>query len=185
MLNLLDDALASFLRAAVPLPADVAIAFEAPDREWGSRVTGPTVNLYLWDVRENLSAREIGLATTTGPDGVTRRHGPMPRLDCRYLVTAWTTEASDEHALLGRVVTALLLHPVLEARHLKGPLAVVEPPPVLTLGARSADAADFWSALGGQLKPGLDLVVTLTVDAVTTSQAGPPVADVVVDERRL
>ena len=32
---------------------------------------------------------------------------------------------------------------------------------------------DLWSALGGQLKPGLDLIVTATVDATLSWPAGP------------
>jgi hypothetical protein len=38
----------------------------------------------------------------------------------------------------------------------------------------SEGSADFWSALGGQLKPGLDVVVTATVDAARMEEAGPP-----------
>jgi hypothetical protein len=37
------------------------------------------------------------------------------------------------------------------------------------------DNADFWTALGGQIKPGLDLVVTATVDLAPEVEAGPPV----------
>src|SRR5262249_51460612 len=34
---------------------------------------------------------------------------------------------------------------------------------------------DLWQALGGKLKPGLDLWVTATVDSVVEAEAGPPV----------
>lgn len=179
MLNLLDDSVAAFLRATVPLGAgDVDISFEAPDRDWGSRITRPTVNLFLRDVRPNLDEREGGMVTRPCDNGRTLRHGPLPRLDCRYLVTAWTTEVADEHALLGRVLTALLLNPVMGAEFCKGPLSTTEPPPRFTLAAAQADNSDFWSALGGQLKPGLDLLVTLTVNAVQLHRAGPPVREV-------
>jgi hypothetical protein len=91
-------------------------------------------------------------------------------------VTAWTTEVGNEHKLLGDVLTALLLNPVIALEHLRGPLQHVRPVPKLQL--RSGDGSensDFWSALGGQLKPGLDLVVTATVDAAILVEAGPPV----------
>ncbi|MFW6599995.1 DUF4255 domain-containing protein [Propionibacteriaceae bacterium Y2011] len=184
MLNLLDGSLAAFLRAKVPLATkDVEIAFEAPDREWGGRVTRPTVNLYLWDVRPNLAERELGIMTTTTDEYGTRRHGPRPKLDCRYLVTAWTSEVDDEHALLGRVMTALLINNEIDEKYCKGPLSTVAPLPQLALAPNSGDNSDFWSALGGQLKPGLDLVVTVTVDALTYEQAGPPVETVEIEER--
>jgi hypothetical protein len=177
MLHQLDESIETFLRAAVPLPArDIDVAFEAPDGDWAARVSRPTVNLYLWDVRVNLSEREYGDELIEDSDGKRYRRGPLPRVDCRYLVTAWTSEVRDEHSLLGSVLAALLLHPVIEAEHLQGVLATVRPVPSLSL--RSGDGSensDFWSALGGQLKPGLDLVVTATVDAAAMAAAGPAV----------
>ena len=60
MLHLLDESLEAFLRATVPLPRrEVDVAFAAPDRDWAARVSRPTVNLYLWDVRR----KEIGRAS--------------------------------------------------------------------------------------------------------------------------
>jgi hypothetical protein len=178
MLQLLDASVEAFLRAAVPLPArDIDVAFDAPDREWGAGVAKPTVNLFLWDVRRNADEREAGMALVE-EDGHRVRRAPPPRIDCRYLVTAWTTQARDEHALLGAVLAVLLRHRTIPAEHLPDALAAVRPVPALSVGAPGgADAADFWSALGGQLKPGLDVVVTATVDASVAVPAGPPVTD--------
>lgn len=177
MLHLLDETLEAFLRAEVPLPArDVDVAFEAPDGEWSAALSSrPTVDLYLWDVRPNLAERDFGEVIVEDPDGRRFRRDPLPRVDCRYLVTAWTSEVADEHSLLGDVLTALLLHPVIDEEHLRGGFATVRPLPRMVL--RSGDGtenSDFWSALGGQLKPGLDLVVTVTVDAALRAVAGPP-----------
>jgi hypothetical protein len=177
MLHLLDETLEAFLRAAVPLPArDVDIAFAAPDAEWSASLSSrPTVDLYLWDIRPNLAERDYGEVIVEEIDGRRFRRDPLPRVDCRYLVTAWTSEVRDEHSLLGDVLAALLLHPVIEADHLQGVFADVRPLPSLHL--RSGDGSensDFWSALGGQLKPGLDLVVTVTLDAALRATAGPP-----------
>ena len=183
MLHLLDETLEAFLRSVVPLPArDVDIAFEAPDGEWSAALSSkPTVDLYLWDVRPNLSDREWGDVIVEESDGRRFRRDPLPRVDCRYLVTAWTSEVRDEHSLLGDVLAALLLHPVIEVEHLQGVFTDVRPLPTLKL--RSGDGSensDFWSALGGQLKPGLDLVVTVTVDAALRSAAGPPAEQIIV-----
>ena len=179
MLHLLDETLEAFLREVVPLPArDIDIAFEAPDGEWAAALsTKPTVDLYLWDVRPNLTERDFGEMIVEDADGRKFRRDPLPRVDCRYLVTAWTSEVRDEHSLLGDVLASLLLHPVIGEEHLRGVFAKVRPLPGLRL--RSGDGSensDFWSALGGQLKPGLDLVVTVTVDAALRAPAGPPPA---------
>lgn len=175
MLNLLDESLEAFLRAQVPLPArDIDVSFAAPDKDWGAGVTRPTVNLFLWDVRRNVAEREAGISLQEA--GRRLRRPPLPRVDCRYLVTAWTSETQDEHALLGAVLTTLLLNAEIAAEHLQGSYAGVRPVPSLSMAADGDDdQSDFWSALGGQLKPGLDLTVTATVDAATTAAAGPPV----------
>jgi len=183
MLHLLDETLEAFLRTTVPLPArDVDVAFAAPDGEWSAALSSrPTVDLYLWDIRPNLSERDFGEVIIEEPDGRRFRRDPLPRVDCRYLVTAWTSEVRDEHSLLGDVLSALLLHPVIPVEHLQGAFATVRPLPSLRL--RSGDGSensDFWSALGGQLKPGLDLVVTVTMDAALRTAAGPPTETITV-----
>jgi hypothetical protein len=177
MLHLLDETLEAFLRAVVPLPArDVDVAFDAPDGEWSAALSSrPTVDLYLWDIRPNLAERDYGEMIVEEVDGRRFRRDPLPRVDCRYLVTAWTSEVRDEHSLLGDVLTAMLLNPVIQTEHLRGAFAEIRPlPPLRMRSGDGSENSDFWSALGGQLKPGLDLVVTVTVDAALRSVAGPP-----------
>lgn len=187
MLHLLDESLEAYLRSVVPLPTrDVDIAFEAPDSEWAAGLSSrPTVNLYLWDVRPNLAQRQYGDELTSLEDGQRVWRHPLPRVDCRYLVTAWTTEVRDEHSLLGAVMTAFLVNPVIKPDFLQGALADIVPQPSVHL--RTGDGtenSDFWSALGGQLKPGLDVVVTATVDATLLTPAEPAVEKVVTNARR-
>lgn len=177
MLHLLDDSLEAFLRTEVPLsPREVNVVFDAPDRDWGAAVTRPTLNLYLWDVRINTSEREAGMQLVEDEEG-RRHHRPqLPRIDCRYLVTAWTNDLRDEHALLGAVLETLLVRHEIAAEHLQGAYAPVRPvPTLLVVPPDASDRSDFWSALGGQLKPGLDLLLTATVDATALRAAGPPV----------
>lgn len=185
MLHLLDESLEAFLRATVPLSArDVDVVFDAPDGDWAAGVSRPTVNLYLWDVRPNLAERDYGEHIVELDGGRRFRRDPLPRVDCRYLVTAWTSEVRDEHSLLGDVLAALLLHPTIDAEYLQGGFAVVRPLPAVRL--RTGDGSensDFWSALGGQLKPGLDLVVTATVDAAALAPVAPPVDELAVQAR--
>jgi hypothetical protein len=178
MLDLLDQALESHLRTAVPLGKDVAVSFEAPDSEWAAKVSGrPAVNLYLWDVRLNLDERDCGESLVPGQDGRRVRRKPLPRIDCRYLVTSFTNEVRDEHDLLGRVLAALLRDGEIGEAHLPGRLGSLRPlPSVQIMAGDGRDNGDFWSALGGQLKVGLDLLVTATVD--TREQPVPAGPDV-------
>jgi hypothetical protein len=192
MLNLLDEALEKFLRAAVrELEADVRISFEAPDRDWSARVAGPTVNLFLWDLRRNFDEQDAGMLLEDDGNGRRVRRPPLPRVDCRYLVTAWTSELRHEHSILGGVLQLCLQTSEIPEDYLPSAYAHVRPLPTLRLGMPDGkDTADFWSALGGQLKPGLDLVVTATVDAVPSWTTGPAVeryeltADLAADDAR-
>lgn len=179
MLHLLDESLTTFLRQVVPLPArEIDVAFEAPDKEWSAKLNRPTISLFLWDVRPNLAERNLGLRVVHDEAGKARREGPMPRIECRYLITAWTTEISDEHALLGQVLAALLVNPILPAEHLKPPLVSDPLPEILLRAGGDTESSDFWSAIGGQLKPGLDVSVSVTLDAAALLAAGPPVQQV-------
>ena len=176
MLHLLDETLEAFLRAEVPLPArQVDVSFVAPDSDWGAAITKPTVNVFLWEVRLNTSERQSGMEFVE-EEGVRAWRPPTPRVDCRYLVTAWTTEVQDEHRLLGAVLAGLLRNREIAAEHLQGAYAPVRPLPTVKVAEPGEDGSpDLWQALGGKLKPGLDLWVTATVDSGIEAEAGPPV----------
>ena len=139
MLNLLDKSLESFLRAEVPLrKSEVDISFEAPDKDWGAGITKPTVNLFVWDMRRNAEESESGFTLVENDQGLKERRPPLPRVDFRYLVTAWTTEVVDEHALLGGVLATLLKHDQLGEEFLQGSLAGVVPLPSLRIATAYA-----------------------------------------------
>ena len=177
MLHLLDEALEEFLRAEVPLPRHAYdVSFAAPDKSWAAaRSSTTTVNIYLRDVRRNTQLREIGLERVD-QDGDLVFRQPLPLVDCRYLITVWAEDVGDEHSTLGSVLSTLLMTAVLPAQHLPPAYASVRPLPRVQLrSGEGGDDSDFWSALGGQLKPGLDVVVSAAVEAAVAQPVGPPV----------
>src|SRR5699024_8972097 len=121
-----------------------------------------TVNMFLYDIREDLRWRERGFAPRTGPDGEVIGRVPPPRMfKLSYLVTAWTSRPEDEHRLLDSLLGVLLGQEVIPPELIGGDLAgariamsVGLPPP------EDRGFADVWSSLGGQLKPSVDVVVT-------------------------
>ena len=101
-----------------------------------------------------------------------------PRIAFSYLLTAWTNEARDEHRLLGSALTTLLATAQIEDEFLAQDLREVMPPPTLRVARPDAkDFAEFWSAIDGELKPGLDITVTATVDPNLLIEAGPPITE--------
>ena len=165
MLHQLDESIEAFLRAEVPLSArDVDVAFDAPDKEWVSKLSRPTVNLFLWDMSRSSERMHSGVRTIERDGELVRGWAPIP-VEFRYLVTAWTAEHSDEHQLLGNLLVAILAKKAFPPNYLIGGLAELGE---ITMNmSSSADRlqTDLWKALDGQLKPGIDLVLTVRVDA--------------------
>jgi hypothetical protein len=66
---------------------EVDITFDQPKREWSARLSKPTLNLFLFDVRENLRLRGAEqYSTITRPDGNSEiRRNPV-RMALRYLI---------------------------------------------------------------------------------------------------
>lgn len=175
MLHLLDEALEALLRERVPLDTgDVDITFRSPTAEWGVGLTRPTVNLFLWGVNLSASYASAGMPLVE-QEGRLGRRTPLPRIECSYLATAWTTEVRDEHQLLGAVLAVALTDTELPDDVLPDPLRSLPRPTIAMSRAETPRSAEFWSAVGGRLKPGLDLLVTATVDAGVIAGVGPPV----------
>jgi hypothetical protein len=180
MLHDLDTALRSLVEREVGgAVADVEIDFDAPTKDWASRRNAPTIDIYLYDIRQDLGRAQFGEVVERNDDGVITRRRPQPKyFRVAYLVTAWTQRAEDEHRLLSALMAAFLKHDVVPPELLGGslsdlgigiPLAVALPPP------QDRSLSDVWSALGGELKPSLDLSVIAPLLPDRVTDAGPPV----------
>ena len=78
-------------------------------------------------------------------------------------MTAWTQRPEDEHRLLSSLLACFLRHEALPEDLLTGPLAELGLSVPLTIALpppEDRSFADVWSALGGELKPSLDIVVS-------------------------
>lgn len=173
VLEVIDEGLEAFFRATVPLGAtDVDVAFEAPDREWSAKLTRPTVNLFLWDIRRSTKSRS-GMQTTELGGKVV--HQPaLPIVELRYVVSAWTSDHGDERGLLAGVMRALLLHGSLPREFLPDAYERLDVP-TLSMARAGEDHMDVFKALEGQVKPGLNMVLTTEFDTGFSVPAGPPV----------
>jgi hypothetical protein len=135
--------------------------------------------VYLYDIREDLSRREVEYEEIRDGTGrVIERRPPPRRFKLSYLITAWTQRPEDEHRLLAAVLGCFLRRDALPEDVLVGALAdqpyalithVGLPPP------QDRNLSDVWSALGGELKPSLDLLITAPFDPRRMVEVGPPV----------
>jgi hypothetical protein len=173
----LDEALRQLLRGQLERHGfeGVDIAFDAPAREWSGKLTNPTVDLFLYDVREAVGRADVSPTELRG-NGAGIVVPPPLRLELTYAVTAWTKAVEDEHRLLSQVLAVFFSYPrfpseVLEGRSESSRLAEVE----MSVGRPREEKADFWTSVGGQYKASIDLVAHVTIESGATFVRGPEV----------
>ena len=164
----MNEALRQLLVEELPIKnGEVDIAFEQPGRQWSSQINRPTINFFLYDVRENLKLRgSHQWRVERLPDGTALQRRPPVKVDLHYLITAWATDSEDEHNLLGRVLLTLFRTPSLPEALLPDSLQNQTTPVVLEVSQDEnfANPVDIWSVMDNDLRPSISLTVTLTAD---------------------
>ncbi len=151
------------------------MAFDAPSREWATTVNSPTVNLFLYDLRQSKEHRPTDWSVEKAA-GQTREFRPPLMLVVSFAVSAWARAVEDEHRLLSQVLAILNAYPQLPRDVLKGSL-LLQPYPVATKVAlpRTDGKGDFWSSVGGSYKASLDYTATVAIDSGMAVDRGPEV----------
>lgn len=157
------------------------ISFVAPDAEFRNQSgTAVALNLFLYDLRENWELRS-NERQVSQQNGMFSGQRPAARVDCAYLITAWSPEKGRsgieaEHRLLGQVMRVLLRYRQLPANALQGSLVGQEPPlraRVMQQGQLQS-LGEFWQAMGGQPKAALHYTVTVSMELFAAEDLGPP-----------
>jgi hypothetical protein len=176
-----DDALRELVKQEGLRGSPVEVVFDAPTKDWAARRNAPTVNLYLYDLREDLKRRTHGRLMEYDSEGRPAFRHRTPRyFRLSYLLSAWTQRVEDEHRLLSEMLLNLLRHSTMPQRLLSGQLAELGVDVQLSIAlppAEDRSFADVWSALGGELKPSLDVVVTVPVLIGPREAAAAPAED--------
>jgi hypothetical protein len=184
MIQDVDESLRALVKRDALNGSKADIAFDAPNKEWSSRRNTPTVDLYLYDIREDLEQREVMWEDIRGNSHdarlITERRPPPRRFKLSYLVTAWTQRPEDEHRLLSSLLGCFLRNQTMPADVLSGTLVQARMPITLNIAMpppQDRSISDVWSALGGELKASLDLVVNAPFEVKVAIAAGPPVLE--------
>jgi hypothetical protein len=176
-----DESLRTLLRRDVVNGSDAEVVFDAPTREWSSKRSSPTVDLFLYDIQEDLGQRQQGLVRERGPDGrVVRERDPTRKLKLSYLATAWTQRPEDEHRLLSALLECLLRYDSIPTEVLAGSLADAGAIVALAVAVPTPDnrhTSDLWTAIGGELRPALELVATAPIQPGIVRPPAPPVLE--------
>src|SRR4051794_20421900 len=178
MLADLDETLRGLLRAELERHGfeGVDIAFDAPAREWSGQLSKPTVNVFLYDMREAESLRTSEWSRMSRGGHTVEGRPPMV-MECSYAITAWTQAGEGQDRLLSQVLGILYAYPEIPRDRLNGRLANGSQawPIKGRVGQGKGEKSDFWSAVGGQYKVSLDYVVRLSVDSGAPLEGRPPV----------
>jgi hypothetical protein len=143
------------------------VVFDPPVESFNPAQT--TVNLFLYDIRENTQLRS-NEPEVTRHNGLATIQRPPMRVACSYLVTAWpvggTEPVLQEHQLLGQTLLVLSRYPTIPAAFLKGQLTGQAPslPMMVAKSDGIKDPSEFWTALGNKLRPSISVTVTISLE---------------------
>lgn len=147
---------------------DVDIGFDIPTSEWSAKLSKPTINVWAFDLRENLRLRNADpMANYNRSAHNARMSLPPRRYDICYLVTAWARKVEDEHQLLWRTLGTLMQTPIIKPADCEGTLKDQQydiPLTVANTPEHGVNFTDLWSVLNNQMRLGFTLIVTLALD---------------------
>lgn len=179
MIHDVDQLLERIVRRDALNGSAVELVFDAPTKDWVARRSAPAVDLYLYDIREDLDRRVPVWEDSRDDAGkVSDRRQPPRRFRLAYLVTAWTQRPEDEHRLLSALLSCFLQNAMIKSSELDGALGETDLPLYIDVAqppTQDRSLADVWSALGGELKPSLDVVVIAPMAVGRSAAYGPPV----------
>jgi hypothetical protein len=155
--------LAEILAGGTSLTSTEQIDFSHPANR-REEATGPTLNLYVYDIRESKQVQHSGRQVTRSKTGAVQSgnvNWSPTWFDISFLLTAWDRTALGEHHLLNEALTLLLRHRSLREEFLlpelrnAGNLAMtVALDPAIEIGS-------LWSALSIPLRPAVYITVTV------------------------
>lgn len=149
-------------------PDSVEVSFDQPTGDWAAGLTRPTIDCYLYDIRENLELRSAEWLVGQNAQGLATKRLAPRRYDFSYLVTVWTqSQTDDEHAILWRVLATLASYIALPKDLCQRQLAQ-QPYPIKAQTAQPSTAIeslpDLWGVMENALRPSINYVVTLAME---------------------
>ena len=169
-----DQALATLLKAKVIGNAGLGVAFDPPNKAWITALKGPCVNFFLFDIKENTHRRDVMYEEVRNADGVVVARRPPPqRFDLHYTVTAWTPKVLAEHKILAAVLRCFSGLDVLPRDVLPPALAELPYEVLVTTGVGTKRS--MFLNMGGELKAGFELTVTVPMPGLPDRPTAPPV----------
>lgn len=181
MIPEIDRALVTLLSTQTYSEEKVRVDLDPPTKDWAARRTGPVLNLFLNDIREDTEKRSADIVEVRDDKGIIVARRPAERTFLfSYALSAWTSRPEDDHALLSAALGALLRREYLPEEICDGVLAELASlgrPAMIRVGGvlySERLVTELWSAIGGEFRPIIALTVSSLVPAGLPVPAGPP-----------
>lgn len=180
MIPEIDRALVTLLSTQTYSDEPVRVDIDSPSKDWAARRTGPVLNLFLNDVREDTTRRTANYLELKNDDGMVIARRPQERTFMfTYALSGWTSRPEDDHALLGAALLTLLRYEYIPEEFCSGILAELATrgrPAILKVGGQLFSerlATELWSAIGGEYRPTIAITVYVEIPAGLAKIAGP------------
>lgn len=211
MIDPADRILRDLIQSRIPALAGMTqVDFEPPNEDWRQTVVAAgeeRVNLYLYDLRENLKLYSNERTREVHPGYSVERQAP-PRLDCHYVVTTWSPvtfappmvePTLDEHARIYDVLAVLMRYnPLVPADVYRSGIAIpsgrsianvpaplqTELPVEVCLLDPLRNIGDFWNTMKVAWRPAIHLTVTVPVVDLRPDLEVPDVTTLIADHRQ-
>lgn len=206
MIPELDAMLRELMVSRIPLASDAQVSFRPPDDDWRTEVFNlqqMALNFYLVDLRENRKLRSNELVRVGEQLGQVIYQLAPARVDCHYLITAWSPvqpgpalePTIDEHQLLYQTMAVLMNNLPLNPIRVYGegnpilntlPELFTRDLPTQVLPVEGfLKQPEFWGTMGQdhRWRPAIYLIVTLPL-ALAIPPAGPIVVSPVASLER-
>jgi hypothetical protein len=176
VLHEVDKALKIVVSGDPKAPAGLQVVFDPPTSKWAEGLNGvPTVDLCMYDIREDMKQRKVGQVPMRNERNRIIGWRPPPRIyKISYIATCWTGETEKDHEMLGWLLGVFNGMKQLPPSSLTGSLAiwglaaieVAQPKD----GERPMPAS--LTALSGEVRPTLDIIVSAPIVFPATQAAG-------------
>lgn len=176
MIHEVDRALRTVIARAKDAPEGMRISFDAPTSAWAEALDGaPTVNLYLYDIREDTKQRKVGQIPIRNDRGQVVGWRPPPRIyKLSYIGSCWTADTEKDHEMLGWLLQSLSGMKQIPPDALTGSLAIWGLAAMETAqpDANQRPLPAPLTAFSGEARPNLDIVVMAPVVYPATEASG-------------
>jgi Pvc16 N-terminal domain len=171
-----DQALATLVRTNVLGAAKIAVAFDPPSRPWIQGLKAPTINFFLFDLRENVHRRDEGFTDVRDASGkVVSRQRPMQRWDLHYTVSVFAPDIIVEHRVLAAVLRYFAQIDAIPLDAL--PPALAEPGYPILVSTGSGVKRSMFLNYAGDMKAGFEMAITVPIPPLPGPPVPPPVLE--------